>query len=107
MGDALQSLENSYLFLTSNLSGILNSCQNQSQKDAVMSQYVEARRNYWNCVNSIFHDDDPAVAALVSQLKTDQTSLQAAVKSLANISNVIDAITTAVKAASDLAAKVG
>ena len=107
MGNALQSLETLYLFLTSNLSAILAACQDQSQRDAVMSLYVASRRNYWSCLNKVFHDDDPAVASLASQLQSDQANLQAATKGLANISNVINAITAAVKTAAQLAAKVG
>ena len=39
MGNGLQSLETLYLFLTTNLSALLATCQNQDQRAAITSLY--------------------------------------------------------------------
>jgi hypothetical protein len=103
MGNALQSLETQYFFLTQSLPSLLGACTNQDQKDAVNSQYVTARRNYWSGINAIFHDDDPQVEKLVTEMHAEQDELENAVKKLTEIAKVIAVITTAVKVGSDLA----
>ena len=106
MTDALQALESQYILLTINLSDLLAACQTDSDKKAVMTLYVASRRNYFNCINRLFHDDDPDVQALVDQMKEEQSELKAAVANIGAIAGVITAITTAVQTGVALAAKV-
>lgn len=107
MGDALNSLETQYLFLTVNLESMLAACNTDDQRNQIRVQYVQARRNYWDSINQIFHDDDPAIEHLVGQMKTAQDSLQAMTQDLANIAGVINTITTAVKIGTALASMAG
>jgi hypothetical protein len=107
MGDALHSLEAQYLFLTQHLADILAACQTDDQRNQVRASYVAARRNYWNAINQIFHDDDPQIEQVVSQMKDAQDSLQTMTQDLANIAKVITAITTAVKVGTELASMAG
>jgi hypothetical protein len=107
MGNALQSLETQYFFLTQNLPVLIAACTTQDQRDTVNTQYVTARRNYWGCINAIFHDDDPTVTKLVTEMRSAQDELQNAVQKLDNISKVIGVIATAVKVGTDLAKLVG
>lgn len=102
MGNALQSLETQYFFLSQNLPILLAACQTQEQRDAVNTQYVTARRNYWNCIHQIFHDDDPAVAKLVAQMRSAEKDLEKAVNQLNDVGKVMDAITAAVTVGSNL-----
>ena len=106
MTDALQALQDQYILLTNNLSSLSAACQNNTEKNAVMTQYVACRTNYFNCINQMFHDDDPSVQALVAQMKQEQTTLAAAVKQFGAIAGVITAITTAVQTGAALAAKI-
>jgi methyl-accepting chemotaxis protein len=107
MGDALQSLEQQYLFLTQHLSDILDACQTDDQRNQVRASYVEARRNYWNAINQIFHNDDPSIEQAVEQMHDAQDSLQRMTQDLANIAQVINAISTAVKIGTELASMAG
>ncbi|MFZ1134113.1 MAG: hypothetical protein WAN69_04155 [Candidatus Korobacteraceae bacterium] len=107
MGDALSSLEAQYLFLTQHLAAILGACQTDDQRTIVRTNYVAARRNYWDAINQIFHDDDPQIEQVVSQMKDAQDSLQKMTLDLANIAKVITAITTAVKVGTELASMAG
>jgi hypothetical protein len=107
MGDALQSLEEQYLFLTQHLSEILDACQTDEQRNQVRAKYVEARRNYWNAINQIFHDDDPTIEQAVAQMQEAQDSLERMTQDLANITQVINAISTAVKIGTELASMAG
>jgi esterase/lipase len=107
MGDALSSLEAQYLFLTQHLVAILAACQTDDQRTIVRTNYVEARRNYWDAINQIFHDDDPKIEQAVAQMKDAQDSLQKMTQDLANIAKVITAISTAVKVGTELASMAG
>jgi len=107
MGSALLALQNQYIFLTQNLSMLLAACQTQEQRDAIQSQYVTCRRSYFNCVNTVFHDDDPAVAKLVGQMKTEQTELGKLVDGLNDIAKGINVITQAVQVGVQLASLAG
>jgi len=106
MTDALQALEDQYIFLTNNLSDMLAACGNEAEKTAIKTQYAASRRNYFGCVNQMLHDDDPAIQALVNQMKQQQTALTAAVTHIGAIAGVITAVTTAVQTGAALAAKV-
>jgi hypothetical protein len=107
MGDALQSLEAQYLFLTQHLSDILDACQNDDQRTQVRTSYVASRRNYWDAINQVFHDDDPKIEDAVEQMQDAQDSLQRMTQDLANIAQVINGITTAVKIGTELASMAG
>ncbi len=103
MGPSLQALEDQYMLLSQNLSMILAACPTQTERDQVMTQYVTARRNYWNSIQKVFHDDDPKVVVLVQEMQTEQKKIQYATNHLNNIAKVIDIITDAVNVGSTLA----
>ena len=104
MGDALSSLEALYVFLTVNLSALQAAFPKDPQKTAFMTQYVTARKNYWNCIAATFHDDDPQVVALVKQMKTQQANVEKDLENLTNFTKTLNDITKAVKVGSTLAA---
>jgi hypothetical protein len=107
MTDALQSLEDQYILLTNNLSNLEAACRpGTDDMSNLMTQYVASRRNYFNCINQMFHDDDPAVQDLVAQMSAQQAALKVAVTGIGDIAGVITAITTAVQVGAQLAAKV-
>jgi hypothetical protein len=107
MGDALSALQAQYIFLTQNLADLLAACPTQEMRDALQSQYVASRRNYFACVGTIFHDDDPAIAKLVGQMATAQASLEAMVASLNDIAGFLDQTTQAVQLGAQLAGLAG
>ncbi len=107
VGDALSSLEDQYIFLTNNLDTYLGSCTKDSDRDTITSNYVNSRRNYWNCIDKGFHDDDPKVIAAVQQVKTAQQNLEKSLSNLNDIASVIKVITEAVKIGGQLAAMAG
>jgi hypothetical protein len=106
MGDALNALETTYFTLQTNLNPTLAACPDQDTKDQVMAQYVAARQNYWSCINHAFHDDDPALQALVVQVDAANTSLTTIADHLGDITTVIDDITKVVTIGEQIAAKV-
>lgn len=105
MGPSLQSLEDQYMLLTQNLSMVLAACPTQTEHNQVMTQYVASRRNYWNSIQKIFHDDDPQVASLVQEMHDEEQKIKDATKHLDNIAKVIDVITDAVNIGTALAGK--
>jgi hypothetical protein len=107
MGDALSSLETQYIFLTNHLDDFLGACQNQAQKDIIVVGYVDSRRNYWTCINKIFHDDDTKVVAAVKQVCSSEEALEQSLDHLNDIAKVMDAVTTAVKVGGELATLAG
>jgi hypothetical protein len=107
MGNSLQALENQYMLLTQNLSSLLDACSTQQQKDSVMAQYVDSRRNYWNSIHKLFHDDDPAIVSLVKKMGEQQKQIESCKDKLNDIAKVIQIITSAVSVGTTLAAKAG
>jgi hypothetical protein len=105
MGDALSTVEGIYTSLQASLDDMLMACPTQADRDTVMSKYVAARENYWNCIKKAFHDDDPALQALVAEGKTDIDAIKNINDSLGDITKVIDTITHAVTVGSQFAAK--
>jgi hypothetical protein len=95
------------MLLTQDLSMILAACPTQQERDAVLKQYVAARRNYWNSIHKVFHDDDPAIAALVKQMGVEQRQIESCTDQLNAIAKVINIITDAVMVGTALAAKAG
>jgi hypothetical protein len=106
MGDALAAVENIYFTFQDNLNDALAACPDQARRDAVMTKYVAARQNYWQCINKGFHDDDPAVQALVVQAKAACADLETIDAHLGDIAKVIDIVTKAVTVGSQIASKV-
>lgn len=107
MGDALSSLENQYIFLTNHLDEYLAACKTDAERDPIKSNYVDSRRNYWNCINQIFYDDDPKVVAAVQRMKTAQKNLQDSLAHLNDITSVLNVVASAVKVGGELAALAG
>ena len=106
MGDALNALETIYFMLQTNLSDMLAACVTQDQRNTVMSQYVSARQSYWTCIGRAFHDDDPAVKALVAEANVDIAKLNKIEDSLGDIAKVLKTIDETVTVASQIASKV-
>lgn len=69
-------------------------------------QYVQARQNYWACVNKAFHDDDPQVVGLSGQIDAANQQLSTAVQQMGEITKTINDITNVVKLGTQLASKV-
>ena len=105
MNPSLEALENQYFLLRGSLSTLMAQGATSEQLDELRRQIVRSRTNYWSAVNSILHDDDPEVRKLVSELNTEQLTLQATIGHLEDIAKVLGAITKAVDIGSQIVAK--
>ncbi len=106
MQTQLEELEATYFTLQSQIDMLSAACQTQDQRDALGTQYVKARQNYWACVNKAFHDDDPQVAQLTDQIEAANKQISNATQQLGNIAKVINDITSVVTMGTQLASKV-
>jgi hypothetical protein len=106
MQSPLQELETTYFTLQAQINTLSQACQTQDERDSISAQYVKARQNYWACVNKAFHDDDPQVLSLTSQIDAANQQLSTAVKQMGNITKVITDITNTVTLGEQLASKV-
>jgi hypothetical protein len=102
MQDAMAALELNYITIQDQVNMLSLNCD-QTERDALNSRLVAARSAYWSCVNKAFHDDDPQVAALTTQLKQQTQAIEDAVQDMGDIAKVLDQITTAVNTAAKLA----
>jgi hypothetical protein len=102
----LQELETTYFTLQQQIGSLGDACQTQVQRDALSTQYVQARQNYWNCVNKAFHDDDPVVISLTNRVEAANQQIAHLDTQLEGIAKIIDDITSAVKLGTQIAAKV-
>ena len=105
MQDALAALEQTYMTLQSQVSMLSAACDPQ-QHDTLITQLVAARSAYWSCVNKAFHDDDPQVISLTSQLNVANQQLSNAITQMGDMNTLLTQITQAVATASKLAALV-
>lgn len=105
MNPSVEALENQYIVLRGSLSTLIGQGATDAQQSQLRSAIAKSRDNYWLATRRILHDDDPEVASLVSQMNTEQLSLDATIKNLGDVSKVLDAITKAVDVGSQLAAK--
>jgi hypothetical protein len=106
MQTPLQELESTYFTLQSQIDMLSQACQTQQQRVTLGAQYVQARQNYWACVNKAFHDDDPQVVSLTNQIDAANKQLSTAVTQMGNIATVLNDITNVVTVGAQLAAKV-
>jgi uncharacterized protein involved in exopolysaccharide biosynthesis len=106
MQSPLQELEATYFTLQSQINTLSQSCQTQEQRDTLSAQYVKARQNYWACVNKAFHDDDPQVVSLTSQIDAANQQLSKDVQQMGDITKTINTIAGAVTLGGQLASKV-
>lgn len=106
MADALKSLEDQYNLLTTNWDKLKAACKSDADLSALTTQYMACRRNYWDCINKTFQEDDSSVQKLVNDMKQHQAAIQAALTDLGSIAGVINTITTAVQTGAELASKV-
>jgi capsule polysaccharide export protein KpsE/RkpR len=106
MQSALQELETTYFTLQSQINMLSPACQTEAQRDTLSAQYVKARQNYWACVNKAFHDDDPQVVSLTTQIDAANQQLANSVQQLGNITKTITDITNLVTLGGQLASMV-
>ena len=106
MSDALSAVQALYFTMQANLNVMLAACPTQVERDQVMTQYVAARQNYWACINKSFHDDDPALQALVDQANDVNTTLTNINDELGDITKVINDLTRAVTIGTNIATKI-
>jgi len=101
----LQELETAYFTLQSQINMLSQVCQTQEQRDTLSAQYVQARQNYWACVNKAFHDDDPQVVSLTNQIDAANKQVSNAVQQLGDIAKTLNDITNVATLGTQLASK--
>lgn len=106
MGGALGAVEGVYFSLQLRLADMLGTAKTDEDRNTVQTQYVLARQNYWQCVNKTFHEDDPALQALVVQAKSVIDQVSKIDKQMTQITTVISIAKQAVSVGSQIAAKV-
>jgi len=107
VSEALQSLQDLYFYLTNNLATLQAKYSQEPQKSEFMTQYVAARRNFFNSINKVFHDDDPQIVTLCAQMKQQQATLKKEVDTMNDVAKVLNAITTAVQIGAKIASLAG
>jgi len=106
MNPATLALENQYFSLRKSLPELEAQGATQDQLDALRTAIAQSRTNYWTAIGRQFHEDDPEVAALISQMNASQLALDQTVKHLGDVAKILNGITQAVDIGSKLAAKV-
>jgi hypothetical protein len=103
MSDALDTLQTNYFYLTDNLDDLLDRCQTDDQRAALMASYRQAKLSFYTARNLAFAAGDTDIAQAVSDMKSAQTSLETMIKELAQITAVVTAVATAVRIGTELA----
>jgi recombinational DNA repair protein RecR len=105
MSHSVEALENQYFLLRASLSTLTERGATTIQLDQLRTQIAQSRTNFLTSVNNNLHDDNPQIAALVTQLNTEETSIRTTIDHLGEVAKVIDAITKAVDVGSQIVAK--
>lgn len=103
MNSSLAALERQYFFLQGSLPDLMGRGAPEEELSAVRLAIVQSRTNYWTAINKVLHDDDPRVAALTSQMNLEQLNLEAALKTLKTVTQVLNVITKAIDVGTKLA----
>lgn len=106
MNNALQSVQATFLLIDAQYNLLRLACTSQQQRDALAGQYAAAEDAYEACIDKALEDDNPAVAALRTQLDAANAQVKQSVAEMGDMSKVIDRITTAVTLGANLAAKI-
>ena len=102
---ALLALENLYKSLRAALPVTEAQGATEEQLNLLRNAIAKSQDSYFAAAQSTLHDDDPEVAALSSQMKTVQLTLDQAVKQMGNIAEFLNDVTKAVDIGSQIAAK--
>src|SRR5713101_4141762 len=102
MANALTDVQDTFTTLDANYNLLHTACKTDKERNDLGVQYGLAMAAYQKCVNQFLSDDDPAIAALSTELKTANDKVAKSVTQMGNMTHVIDAITQAV----DIGAKV-
>jgi hypothetical protein len=106
MNPSVEALENQYFLLRSSLGTLIAQGATAQQVEELRAQIARSRNNYWTAINNKLDEQDPEVKSLVSQLNTEQLSLNATIDHLGNVAKILDAITKAVDIGSQIVSKV-
>jgi hypothetical protein len=106
MGGALGAVESLYFSLQAKLADMLDAAKTDADRETIQSQYVLARQNYWQCINKVFHEDDPALQALVTQANAVANEVKHIDKQLTDITTIITVVKQAVSIGTQIASKV-
>ena len=83
MSQSVEALENQYFLLRGSLSTLTErGGATTNQLDQLRTQIAQSRTNFLTSVNNNLHDDNPQIAALVTQLNTEETSIRTAIDHL-------------------------
>ena len=100
--ESLQALEKLYQCLDLNFNALFEACKTEEDRDRLRRDYVNARDNFWEARNRVFHENDPLIASLNAELKETQKSLEKSLADLKKISQILGIISQAVGLASRL-----
>ncbi len=106
MSPALRAVEQIYFQYQQNLDMMLGACKTDVDRRTISMRLVEARVNYYACINKAFHDDDPALEDLVEEANVSVGVIMHIEQELGDISKVIADVTKAVTVGAQIAAKV-
>jgi len=102
MANALIEVQNTFITLDRQYSLLRAACQTEQDREALAAKYAAAQSAYYACVNKMLSDDDAAVAALCTQLKTANKVVAQATEQMGDMSKVLDNITKALDLGSSL-----
>jgi predicted nucleic acid-binding Zn-ribbon protein len=82
----------------------LENCTTQQQRDQLRPSLDQAQFNLQRAINKIFQANDARVAQLMTQMNQAQSSLEKMNQQMADFAKVINAVSTAVKIGTEMAA---
>ena len=95
-------LESLYLWLDGNFNSLFKCCMDDTQRGLLRKAYVNARDNYWEARNRVFHENDPLVAQAAQELANTKSEIDQFQIEESNIAAILGLIANAVHLGSSL-----
>ena len=107
MSAALDAVQSIYMQATQHLKKMLDACgDDDDARDQIWDKYYATRKNFDDCVNQTFAENDPVLARLEASAQASATDLSKIDQQLADIGKVLDTLSAAVDYGAKIAAKV-
>lgn len=100
--DTFAMLQKQYFYLDQNFNRLFAATTTDDERDALRTDYVQSRDNYWKARGQRFNDDDPMVQELQQKVTDAQQRIETAGQRLDDIAGFLDLVTNAVNLGSRL-----
>ena len=99
---SFDALEHQYSMINRNFNTLFADCETESQRNNLRESIVIARKNFRTARYRIFHENDPIVASITTQLIDINAQIEGMIEDYETVVGVLKTISAGVKLGSSL-----